>query len=255
VWRYYASAGLPEYITGQSGLLFLNYTSGKASAGIGAHNKTVEFFVHGAPQPSAQHVVTAAFAPTVPETAYFVNAVGFKLAALDAGNSVGALSMRTERLAGEGPGSGWEGLMVRVALRDMGGYLGQSLSFIDASSKFRRGSWDADSARLALTGSRRYQINERSSSITPMHPFLYFLLTYHSVTKTVSGTVTDGAAVAQVGATVSLHRSDTGEKVGSATTNGSGVYTITWFDDTIEVFTETRINGTLIGRSDNGYAS
>jgi hypothetical protein len=77
------------------------------------------------------------------------------------------------------------------------------------------------------------------------------VITYHSITYTVSGTVS-GSSGGTV--TLNLHRATSGEKILSTTRTGNGTYTFTWYDNTEDLFVEARESGTLLGRSDTGVA-
>jgi hypothetical protein len=79
---------------------------------------------------------------------------------------------------------------------------------------------------------------------------LMAITTYHGITFTASGNVInytgDGSGI-----TVTVHRSDTGEKIATATTAIGGAYTVTEvFDTNITHFSEARQDGTHLGRSD-----
>jgi hypothetical protein len=77
-------------------------------------------------------------------------------------------------------------------------------------------------------------------------------LTYHAITFTVTGTVSDSA-----GGTVNLacYRKSDGLKLGSTSRVGNGSYTITIYDNTETVFAEARESAALLGRSDDGTAT
>jgi hypothetical protein len=66
----------------------------------------------------------------------------------------------------------------------------------------------------------------------------------------VSGYTGTGA-----GLTVKVHRVDTGAEVTSTTTTVGGEFLCYVADDTMELFAHVRQSSTLVGRSDNGFAS
>jgi hypothetical protein len=54
--------------------------------------------------------------------------------------------------------------------------------------------------------------------------------------------------------TIDLHRSDTGEKVATTTRSGNGAYSLTWYDDTVDVYVVAYEAAGRLGRSKNGKA-
>lgn len=236
-------------ISGFGAMLFLNYTSGKASGGVGTHNHTTCWPIYtGLPSTIPTEVNASASGPVIPESGHFVNAIGLNVDILTSVS--GAIGMLVEQLSGEREELGWRHLRHLHRAFFNSSY---TQVFVDASSIFMRGSWDTDADRLAIAASRKYSFSI-SYSGTQL-PAACMLLTYHAIAFAWSGTVTDGASAPQSGATVTLHRNDTGEIIGTATTDGSGDYSIAWFDDTVAVHSQVRISGALLGRSDNGTAS
>lgn len=54
--------------------------------------------------------------------------------------------------------------------------------------------------------------------------------------------------------TITAHRTASGEKIGETSRTGDGAYTLPWYDNTELVYTVARESGTLLARSDDGYA-
>lgn len=79
-------------------------------------------------------------------------------------------------------------------------------------------------------------------------------ITYHTITFTISGTVS-GYSGDGSGLTVSIYRADNKEIVGETTTAAGGGYSLTWYDNTIDIFGECREDATHVGRSDNSTAT
>lgn len=77
-------------------------------------------------------------------------------------------------------------------------------------------------------------------------------LTYHSITFTVSGTVTDSAGGV---VDLSLHRESSGERIKVASRTGNGSYSFTWFDNTASVYVDAYENATHTGRSADAVAT
>jgi hypothetical protein len=118
----------------------------------------------------------------------------------------------------------------------------------EGASEFQRFDADPDGTRLALEGSRRWKIACGQANSRPLMAWL----TYHSITFTVSGTISESA-----GGTVDIacYRKSDGLKLGTTSRTGNGSYTITIYDNTETVFAEARESGALIGRSDDGTAT
>jgi hypothetical protein len=245
---YYGTSTDPLYsgaIAAFSGMVILNYTSAKAAAGIGAHNHTTCWPVQtGLPSSLVTESNASADGPIIPEADHFVNVVGLSADLFT--TYAGSMGMAVEQLSGEREQEGWRHLRLVHKTQSHSSY---TEVHVDASGAFQRGSWDTDSDRLVVASARKYSFSINYSG--KVAPVARLYLTYHSVTFAWAGTVVDGSATPQVGATVTLHRNDTGEIVGTATTDGSGNYSIPWFDDTVPVHSQVRISGSLLGRSDD----
>jgi hypothetical protein len=234
-----------------TGMLYLNYTSGKASTGLGAHNHTVQFLIEGYVASGFSTVrETAAFAPVIPQADYWSD-VGFLFNLLTSSTASGSLGLEisAEVLSGEGAENGWRHLF--GASRSADAECGPSVSYCDAHGQFDRYTQDKDTNRLAAEGSRKYRL---TCSNTSPNFQLSMLVTYHTLSSTISGTVTgytgDGSGI-----TVDAHRVDTGEKINSAVTAAGGGYTMKWYDSiAASVFVHAQQDGTHIGRSPNGAA-
>ena len=230
-------------------LWMINYSSAQHKDGVGAHNHTVRWNVtnFSTVAPSMELKV-AALAPTIPETYYYLTAVGAHYVYLSNTTSLPAgISLQVERTSGEG-GVKWESVYKDASHTDP--EVGVRQVFAQMKHLFKRWNGDVGPDRMDIETSRRWSI-ALGNAATAFH-HLDMLLTYHTITCTVTGSVTNSA-----GGTVTLNlcRSDTGERVLSTTRSGNGSYTFTWVYDTDTVFVEARESGTLMGRSDNGTAS
>ena len=235
-----------------SGFWLVCYTASKPADGYGAANHTVIWnlgatvFDGVATQASK---AIAATAPIIPETNYYMTALGVRLEVYQNGTTLlSSLTCLFEKTAAEG------NVQWMVAYKDVGSgdvesglftVLGQIKDF------FKRWPGDPDSGRLDIETSRRWMIYNGFISGQGMYK-LDLLMTYHTITKTVSGTVA-GSAGGTV--TIDLHRAATGEKVLTTTRSGDGAYSFTWYDDTENVFVSAREDGTHLGRSEQGLAT
>ena len=227
---------------GVSVLWLVNYTARLADSGHSAHSHTASYLIHthgtGA---SVQDVLTTTNAPLIPETDYFISALGMSLEYFTSGAAAkGAASIVAERLVAEG-GLKWERVYSDAGIDDA--EVGQYYALAQIRSLFNRWNGDADTARLAIETNRRYRVTIPSSAATTafIHK-LTFDLTYHSITYAITGRI-KGSAGGTV--TVSLHRTATGEKVLTTTVTGNATFSFTWYDDTEEVYVMATESATL----------
>lgn len=233
-----------------SGFWIVNYTAGKPTQGYGAANHTV-FWNLGAFFDGAANVIRtiSAVAPALPETDRFYSAVGTRYLYFTntTGNAAG-VTLQVERLEAEG-GIQWESAYTDVGTTDP--ETGLHLTFSQVRTLFRRWGDDvyADTSRMSLQTARRWRtvLANAASSFD----YLDLIFTYHSIPFTVSGNIT-GSSGGTV--TISLHRESNGEKVLETSRVGDGSYSLTWYDNTENVYTEAYESSTKIGRSDNGVA-
>jgi hypothetical protein len=232
-----------------SGFWLVNYTSGKAAAGSGAHNHSVLWGLQAnGTAAGADNYTIAATAPNIPEAEYYVNSLGTRLIALPSGATQPAgLVVAAERLAAEG-GVAWD-----EAYRDMlqtDAELGVYVAYSQVQDSFQRWPNDAQSGRMPLETNRRWRaFLPASGGAAPGWIGLSMMLTYHSILGTVAGNVTNSA-----GGTVNLnlHDSASGEVLKTGSRTGNGAYSIAFFGDTRSVYVTARESGTLLGRSDTG---
>lgn len=238
-----------SFAGGLHAILYLNYTSGKATVGAEAHNKTLMFNIMQS-QSCSNKTVTGAVAAFIPEASYFLNSVGMWSQLLTAASNT-TQSFRTSVLSGEGKGEGWESIL--HAQIYSGAEMGNMYWHGDMTWMFKRYPGDTrvyPYNYMDVESARAYQLD----SLTAFWGNFNICLTYHSITRTITGTVSgytgDGSGI-----TVTLHRTDTGEKLGSATTSAGGDFTFTWYDNTIEVFAAAAQDDNHTGRSKDGVAT
>lgn len=226
----------------------VNYTSGRHTDGVGAHNHTVirNLLTHDT-SASDNNRTTGALSPSLPETYWFMNSVGlnYQYITNTTGNPTG-VSIQVERLAAEG-GIAWEQIYNDSA--DSDPEVGVHHCWATARSVFLRWPNDPGDGRITLQTARRYKAYLALGANSWDHLDLY--MTYHSITFPVSGEVTgsNGGTVNLV-----LHRDGTGEKVLETSRTGDGTYTVTWYDDTENLFVQAYEDATHVGRSDTGVA-
>jgi hypothetical protein len=241
-----------------SGLVFLNYTSGKHSEGDGAHVHTTHWCIraHATGNLVQRLQVSGLTTPVIPETNYWISGVSFQIILITSGTSTAnlAIAMQVEVQSSEAEGAGWRPMYNALYASDT--EMGMSLLFCRARTEFMRWPAEPDTSRMNVQTARsyRYDVNVTASCFWQSA----MLLTYHSITYTIAGTVTgssDGTVnlkahlAAEAGATAK------GTEIASTSRAGNGAYSMTWYDNTIDVFTEAWESSTLIGRSDDDIAA
>lgn len=235
-------------------VLILNYTSDKHANGDGVHNHSTCWSAHSSSMVSTSadnsnvgmREEISTFAPIIPESAFWVTTIGFVFYYLTGGLRV-PFTLVAEVKSGEGKADGWLDVLNGM------GYVqseAQEYNMINDSSRFyTRNPADADTNRLAVETSRTYRLSTNQESIVGGMMWL----THHGISYSIQGTASNYAGDGS-GITVRLYRSDTNEFVASTTTVAGGGFTMTWYDNTINMFVEGREDSTHRGRSDNQLA-
>ena len=227
------------------GYFLVNYTCDKPADGYGAANKTIFWNLANTGTGTAAVVRDiAATAPDIPESNYFLNAVGtnYKYITNSTGNAAG-VTVLYEKTVAEG-GIQWLPAYVDLGYTDPETGLRQCWSQV--RSGFTRWPGDPDEDRLQFSGSRRWRcvLNNNAAS----YDYLDLIYTYHTITYTLSSTVSNSNAGT---VTLGLHRKFEGkdEKVLEKTRTGNGQVEWVWYDDTQTMFVVAREDDTYVGRS------
>jgi hypothetical protein len=234
-----------------SGFIIVNYTCGKPTGGYGAANHTVIWnLANTAGQGAvvASRVISAT-APAIPETSYYLTAVGIEARVLPSGTvALGGIAVGVERLSSGEGGVKWEQVYSDISGTD--GETGVYHAYAQARSIFKRFPNDLGPDRLDIETSRRWRISTGQS--VSHFSTLNLLFTYHTNTFTVGGDVSNsnGGTV-----TLGLVRTVQQERVLETTRSGNGAYSITWYDNVEEVFVEAYEDDDFKGRSANGTAT
>ena len=216
-----------------SSFWMLNYTSSKATDGVGAHNHTVNWGLADYGTVAAASLRTvAATAPVIPEADYFFNAFGINYQYLS--NSTGTaagVGILAERLSAEG-GPSWEEIYKDIGHTDAESGLRQC--WAQARAFFKRFPGDKGEDRVDIEQARRWRAVLSNNCAS--YDMLDFVMTYHSIKGTVSGSISGSA-----GGTVNigLFRADTNgmpkERLLETTRAGNGAFSFTWYEDTEDV--------------------
>lgn len=236
-----------------SGFWIVNYTAGKPAGGYHKANKTLIMSLgahyNGA---AAAFRSLSAIAPAIPETEYLLNAVGinYKYLTNTTGTAAG-VAITAELLAAEG-GIGWEPIYTDVSHTDP--EVGIHECYAQARSYFKRWPTDPDPDRVDIETARRWRAV--LANFCASFDYLDMMLTYHSITFTISGTLSEYTGDGS-GIEVDLFRKNGAHRdhIGTVTTTTGGAYTFTWYDDTETVFAVSRQDSTHAGRSDDGLAT
>jgi hypothetical protein len=238
------------------GFWLVNYTSDKHADGVGAHNHTVEWGLsqNGTALP-ASLVTVSATAPVIPESNYYITAIGNQLIAIpSSGIAPTGFTVQVERLSSGGEGGvKWENAYANICQTDP--EIGDFFIYSQAKDLFKRWPNDPDTNRFDLETARRWRIYLTGSTAVAGWYSLSVIFTYHTITYAVAGTVSRYADADGAGLTVNVYRQSTGEKVGSTTTTSGGAYTFTWYDDTENLFTACFEDSTHNGVSPPGLAT
>jgi hypothetical protein len=234
-----------------SGLIFLNYTSGKHEQGDAVHNHTVQFlnrpYTTGGLVERFQYAPT--YTPNIPEPNWWANNIGYDVKLLTSGTATATLGfcMQLKVQPGEPGGGGWTDFYNGLYSSDA--EIGPSLMWARATDIFKRYPNDQDSNRLdpEITRDYRFDISQTASAIWQAIK----MLTYHGITFTVGGTISGSA-----GGTVfiDLYRTDTAELIDKITRVGNGSYSFTWYDNTVDVVVLAYENDDLKGASAQNLA-
>lgn len=226
-------------------VLYLNYTSGKHTNGDGVHNKTVfwagfnDVYNVGA----TNDVSVTGFALSE-STSWWNN--GF--VPLYKTTQHDGFNFTFQYQGGELLGNGWGTAAAWVNPN--------FTTFHDPGYGANRKQWDRfyndpDTTRANPLVTRTW----RTVGSVPggSSTALMFYMTYHSIVYTIQGIVR-GYTGAGSGITVNAHRSDTGELIATTTTASGGSFSMSWYDNTIPVYTEAYQDATHLGRSANATA-
>ncbi len=241
-----------------NGLLFLNYTSGLHKDGYGVHAHTAQWIIRGhATGNLVQRLqVNDLTTPIVPETNFYTIGVGYEIVMMPSGTSAAnlAFALHGEVQSGEAEGAGFRELFGALYATDA--EIGVSLMWAQCNDCFKRWPSDPDTARLDIETDRDYRFDANVSAATFWQAKL--LHTYHAITYAWAGSITNSA-----GGTVPIKghlaviagNIPKGTEFGNTSRVGNGAYSITWFDNTVNINSESRESATLLGRSDDGLAS
>ncbi len=230
---------------GVNGFLILNYTSGKATDGVGAHNQSRFHLLSECTNDNYCDQVDSKSVP-IPESSYWLTGVCSEGGVTTDNTTSGSLCLQAERQSGEGEGEGWETFGVTQYRSDNENC---NITARYASRKtWKRHPNDMDPTRLDIETSRSFRMDTPTLSTS----WYGLWVTYHTITFTIAGDISGSG-----GGTINLYLHDAGTHEVMATTSrsGDGAYSFTWYGDVEDMYVTAYEDSTHQGRSDHGTAA
>lgn len=231
---------------GLCGFWIINYTSDKPTQGAGAANHTVFWNLGSSFDGAAASTrIYTATAPIIPETEYYITAIGNQYRYVSNTTSTPAgISVDFEKTSGEG-NVAWINSYADPIHTDP--ETGLRHAYSQVKDAFQRWPNDPQPDRLNVETSRRWRTSHGNAAVA--FEQLDLMITYHTITYTVTGNVT-GSGGGTV--TLTLERDATGEEVATTSRVGNGSFSMTWYDNTENVYVSAREDSTHLGRSERG---
>lgn len=235
------------------GTLYLNYTSGLHASGDGVHAHTLVKHIASfdIANGSVGDYSTWTVQPSIPETAYCLVNVGLYTNAEQSSSPMG-FDLEVETKTTDNPGlQSWAPVCNTTSFGEYSNC--EQIAVLDITDLWVTYPGRLlQPSRLDLETSRKWRLY--MAGVIGGTAALYMLVTYHAITYTISGTITDYGGDGS-GITVVALNATTHEAVASATTSVGGAFTITVYDNTTTYYTVAREDDTHTGRSANGTAS
>lgn len=240
VFDLYRSAGSMVNVTGVIKIL---YSSGIASTGIDTHTKTYNLLLRQMNFTTVTDDITTTGAFAIPETNYWLRSARIQYY-LWSPSALMNLMTQARVQAGEAAGSGWRTEFEDVYIGNTElGYTEWSVRLLD---DFKRYPNDTDSTRMDIETSRIF----RTSFSTASSIGAKWVVAYHSITSTVSGTIS-GSAGGTV--TIDIYSANSPDELFDTTTrSGNGAYSFTVYDDTLKYYVVAYETATYKGTSKQG---
>lgn len=227
-----------------SGFMILNYTSSKASAGVGVHAQSRYFHLADTAADQVVRQVNDVTTPIIPESQYYLMSALVDIDAQVTADVAGSMVLGMERTGG----LGWQTCYVGTWRAD--NELMLITPFGAARSQFQRWPGDPDNSRADIETARDWRLD----SNPPMWASWGIWATWAAHSYTIAGTVSGYVDADGAGLTVNIHRVSDGELVKSVTTTTGGVFSTTWHDNVEELYCEIYEDATHAGRSANSVA-
>ncbi len=236
-------------------LWMVNYTSSVSGGGVGAHNHSIVWPLgyHGTGA-ATLNTITTATAPVIPESNYYITALGLHLGYINNGTSiVSTPSVTIERLASTEGGLLWESGYSDAGIVDT--EVGYNESWSQVRDIFMRWPGDTNDSRMDIEAARRYNLyipNQSAAATAAFWETFQLYMTYHSISYNVTGNVigSNGGTV-----NINIHRATDHAKMYSITRVGDGGFSIPWYDNVFsDIYIVAYEDATHYGRSIVGTA-
>ena len=227
-----------------SGFLLLNYTSSKASDGVGSHAQSRYFHLADTAADANTRQVNDVTTVTIPEANYYLMGAVVDIDAFISGSATQSLALMAEH----NEVGGWDAAYVGMFRQDA--ETGFITPFGAARDLWKRHPGDPSSSRMDIETARDW----RMDSVPGLWANWGLWATWSAHVYTISGTVSGYADADGAGLTVKLFRVSDDAHRNTFTTTAGGSFTGVWHDNVQELYCVVYENGTHVGRSANGTA-
>lgn len=219
------STDTTDDVTNIGGTITLNYQCDVPSQGLGAAAHTVRKVLLAWDAALTDLVRINNWSFSIPPANYWIVGAGFLFHQWSSASM--AVTLDVQANSGEGKGAGYYDIYADAMQSDA--ERAYTPVWMRGRDVFKRFPTDVDPDRLNIETARDYRL----FTSTTTGNGLIAAITYHSITRTFSGTVSGYADADGAGLTVLIFRTDTMELIGEVTTTAGGAYTFTWYDDTV----------------------
>ena len=221
-----------------NGYVLLNYESDIPSTGIGSANHTFLDIISSW-EGLLIDLVTVNYALNIPHTNYYLNSIGLIIYSLMAANATG-VSITAKALSGEPIDAGWHDLFVGAWNAENERH--SEIMYLLPNDVIKKQPTDPNPNRFDIETARDYRFFiGTTGSRGILIATTYYNITY-STTLTIQGSA--GGTV-----NIKVYRVDNNELILSTSRTGNGNVTLTWYDNTIDVYADCYESDTRLGRS------
>lgn len=225
------------------GYVLLTYSSSVAANGVSAHSKTTSWIVGETNSTATTTRDIASGTPRTPKinsTAYVI-ANGLAELAVRNNAATQVATIRAKQQSGEWDATGW---MVNSGNNVSQGEFATNYFFMRLGHWFNENNVVTGKANVETARAWRIEAPVAAVSSLVEH------ITYHTITYAVSGTLSgfvgDGSGIS-----VDVMRTDTDEKIATATSAVGGTFSAVVYDDTTNYYVVAREDATHKGRSND----
>lgn len=232
-----------------NGVMYLNYTSSINPSGAESHPKTILTLLQEMTPTLTVPLITissSARVPTIPESYYYLYSGGAVLPTMWSGTAHldTWLTFHCSVESNEAEAAGWRQLYAGTLKSDSEAGLYPAFTYAPDTWKRFPNKVDGESTLLNYTQMKQYRLASQPASAVSLQG--WHLTTYHSRMFEKTGSVYPNPGS---GITVSIFRNDTNEMITTCSTDANGRYAFAYHNDTIDLYSQTRVSNTLSGRS------